>query len=198
MKPLLSLAAICLFAPALIAQSTTSFHSNAEGALLRTIVQGTEISIDVLRGDSGVSLVAFAFTQNPDGSSTEISAFGIIPNADFVTGGVEHMSLNVDTSQVPGFRSTSCTFSFVPFFTESCSQGPLGLIQVNWRNNKITSSSNVLERRQTLGGSVTIDRHENFDENSADANGSFLGLAFPMADEASVRLNRETTITITQ
>jgi hypothetical protein len=198
MKILPVYAAMCLFSTVLVAQTTTSFHSTAEGAFLRTSVNGTEISIDVLRGSTESSLMAFAVTSNSDGSTTEVSALGAIPNADFVNGGVEHMSLNVDTSQVPGFRSTSCTFSFTPFFTSSCSQGPTGLIQVNWTNNRINSTSVLRERHLTIGGSVTIDFHENFDENSANANGTFLGLVFSASDDASIRLNRETTITITQ
>src|SRR5437016_5995762 len=107
MKILPVYAAMCLFSTVLVAQTTTSFHSTAEGAFLLTSINDTEILIDVPRGSTESSLMAFDVTSKSDGSTTEVSAIGAIPNAEFVNDGVEHMSLNVDTRQVPGFRSTS-------------------------------------------------------------------------------------------
>jgi hypothetical protein len=197
MKLLSVAAALCLFSSLLAAQSTTSFHSKAEGASVSATVNGTAIDIQVSRGASSTNLLTLTLTQNPDGSFTSTEGFGAIPNADFVNGGLQHMSLNVDTSQVPGFRSVSCTVSFTPFFTETCGQGPLGLIQVNWVNNRITTSS-VLEEEHLTSGGLTVDTHTDADTSSANASGSYLGLSFPVADNASVRMNRNTTITITQ
>ena len=198
MKPLWLFAAVCLLSSLLAAQTTTSFHTSGAGASAIAHAQGTQISISVGRDVSSTLLIASSFTRNSDGSITQTFGIGKIPNDDFTNGGIEHMSLNVDTSQVPGFRSESCTFSFTPFFTSTCGQGPVGLIQVNWTDNNITSTSVVREDHRTIGGSVTIDSHVNSNESSADARGSFLGLSFPSVDRATVGLGRNTSITVTE
>lgn len=197
---LLSLfAAVCLFTSLLAAQTTvTSFHSTAESAAVTATVNGAQISVSVFRGDSSAFIDFFSDAENPDGSITETFGLGTIPGADFTNNGMEHMSLNVDTSQVPGFSSTTCTFTFTPFFNSSCSQGPLGVFQVDWTNNRITSSTLLSEDHETRGGSETVDSHVDSDQSSADASGSFLGLSFSAADNGVVSLNRDTTITITQ
>lgn len=197
MRPLSSVAAVCLFSSLLAAQTTTSFHSAGGGAFAVTNVNGTAIQIDVNRGDTSALLLTFTSTQNPDGSVTTTTGSGTIPNADFFSSTLEHMSLNVDTSQVPGFQSTTCTSSFTPFFTETCGPGPLGVIQVNWVNNRIIIISGVQEQHRTFFG-VTVDLHIDASADSANASGSFLGLSFSSANNAFVQTNRDTTITITQ
>lgn len=197
MKSLSLAAVVCLFSSLLAAQSTTSFHSSAEAAFALANVNGTFIEIEVNRGDTSAFLETFATTSNPDGSVTSTDQFGTIPNADFVNNGLQHMSLNVDTSQVPGFKSVTCTASFTPFFTETCGQGPLGIIQVNWINNRITTTSFLEEQHLTEGG-LEVHKHIDSDATSANASGSYLGLSFPVADLANIQLNRDTTITITQ
>jgi hypothetical protein len=200
MKPLSLFAAVCLFSSLLAGQTTvTSFHSTAESAGLNITVNKTGITLSIFRGDTGAFLFYFASTQNSDGSVTQTVANGEIPGEDFTTGGMEHMTLNVDTSQVAGFQSTSCTVTFAPSFSSSCSPGPLGVIQINWTNNRIFSTSTVLENHETpLSGPIKIDTHVDADQSSADASGSFLGLSFTAPNQGSIDLNRSTTITITQ
>lgn len=198
MKPLLSVAAVCLLSTLLAAQKTTSFHSTEESAFALGNANGTQVQVDVFRGDTSAFLFTFTLTLNADGSFAATDGFGTIPTADFTNGGLEQMSLNVDTSQVPGFQSTSCTFSFTPFFSESCTQGPLGVIQVHWTNTRIISESLLFEDHQTVGGSLTVDSHVDSTQTSAQASGSYLGLSFVTMGQAFMDLNRDTTITITQ
>jgi len=195
-KPFLSAAVVCLFSSLLAAQSTTSFHSAAPGAFVVANANGTAINIDVNRGDTSTLLEVFATTPGPNSGSTMTIAFGSIPNNDFVNSGQERMSLNVDTSQVPGFQSTTCTISFTPSFSETCGQGPLGVIQINWISNHIKGFTFVEEQHQDLIG-LTIDLHFNGDVISANASGSYLGSSFPATNDAGTRLNRDTTIIIT-
>ena len=195
MKTLSSFVAACLFSSLLAAQTTRSFHSSAEGASVSATVNGISIGIEVDRGASSTNLLTLTLIQNPDGSFTSTEGFGTIPNADFVNEGLEHLSLTVDTSKIPGFESVACTVSFTPFLTETCGQGPLGLIQVNWVNDRIIKSNLLEERHFTQGGS-RIDTHTDADINSANASGSYLGLSFPAADFGFVSMNRNTTITI--
>lgn len=195
---LISLAAVvCLFFSLLPAQTTTSFHSNAEGAFVLVNTNNTAAEIEVDRGNTATFLSVFATTPGPNDGFTVTSEFGAIPNADFVTSGFQRMAVNVDTSQVPGFQSVTCTVSFTPFFSETCQAGPLGLIQVNWNSNGITAFSTVEERHTTQGG-LTVDVHNNSDDHSANASGSYLGLSFSAETVASTNINKDTTITITQ
>src|SRR5438093_1503206 len=115
MRPLSLIAAVCLLSSLLAAQTTTRFRVTAESAAVRASVNGTEISVDVARGNALGAPVTFldifTSTSNADGSFTFSIGIGTIPNEDFFTANVEQMSVNVDTSQVPGFESTICTFS---------------------------------------------------------------------------------------
>ena len=199
MKPLSLGAAVCLFSSLLAAQTTTTFHSTAEGAFALVNINNMAVEIEVDRGNTQTFLMVFATTPGPNGGFTVTSSFGMIPNDDFVTNGssLQRMALNVDTSQVPGFQSTTCTVSFTPSFTETCGQGPLGLIQINWIGNGITAFKTVEERQTTQGG-LKVDVHINADQISANASGSYLGSSFPAAAVASTDNNHDTTITITQ
>lgn len=196
MKPLLSAAVVCLFSSLLAAQSTTAFHSSAEGAFVFVNTNNTGVEIEVDRGNTSAFLMIFAVTPDSNGF-TVTSEFGAIPNADFVTNGFQHMALNVDTSQVPGFQSTTCTISFTPSFTETCVQGPLGVIQANWNSNRISTFS-TQEERHTAQNGLTVDMSINSVNDSASASGSYLGLSFSGATVASTDINKDTTITITQ
>lgn len=200
MKPLSLLAAVFLFSSLLAAQTTvTSFHSTAESAGFNATVNGTGITLDIFRGDTGAFLFYFVSTQNSDGSVTQVVGSGEIPNEDFSRTGMERMSLNVDLSQVAGFQSTSCVLTFAPFFTSSCSPGPLGKIQIDWTSNRIFSTSTLLEEHETpASGPIKIDTHVDADQSSADLSGSFFGLSFTAPNQGSIDLNRSTTITITQ
>lgn len=193
----ISLAAVCLFSSLLAAQTTTSFHSKAEGAFALVNANNTSTEIQVNRGDTSTFLDVFAVTPGSNGGFTVTSGFGTIPNADFVTSGLQRMALNVDTSQVPGFQSVTCTVSFTPFFNETCQPGPVGLIQINWTGNRIQTFS-VIEERHTTQGGLTVDLHINADQISANASGSYLGFSFPAADNAITDMNHDTTITIIQ
>jgi hypothetical protein len=199
MKPLFLGAAVCLFSSLLAAQNTTTFHSTAEGAFALVNINNMAAEIEVDRGNTQTFLMVIATTPDPNGGFTVTSSFGMIPNDDFVTNGssLQRMALNVDTSQVPGFQSTTCTISFTPSFTETCGQGPLGLIQINWIGNGITAFKRVEERQTTQGG-LKVDLHINADQISANASGSYLGSSFPAAAVASTDNNHDTTITITQ
>lgn len=190
-------AAVCLFSSLLAAQTTTAFHSNADGAFALVRANNMTAEIDVNRGDSSTFLDIFATSPGSNGGFTVTTGFGTIPNADFVTDGFQRMALNVDTSQIAGFQSVTCTVSFTPFFSETCQPGPLGLIQVNWTANGI-ETFNIIEERHTTQGGLTVDLHINSSNHSANASGSYLGSSFPTAGAAATALNNDTTVTITQ
>jgi len=202
MKHLSILVAVCFFSSLLFAQRTTSFHGTAEGARAFATINASKISVIVARGFLASNPATFmeivSFTRNSDGSVVFVFGFGTVPDQAYTNSGMEQMDLNVDTSQISTFQSTQCTFTFTPFFTSSCGPGPSGVIQVHWTNNKITTQRVLVDRRRTFPNSVTIREHQDMDQSSADASGSFLGLSFSSASQAQVQLNRDTFITITQ
>ena len=190
MKHLSILVAVCFFSSLLFAQRTTSFHGTAEGARAFATINASKISVIVARGFLASNPATFmeivSFTRNSDGSVVFVFGFGTVPDQAYTNSGMEQMDLNVDTSQISTFQSTQCTVTFTPF------------IQVHWTNNKITTQRVLVDRRRTFPNSVTIREHQDMDQSSADASGSFLGLSFSSASQAQVQLNRDTFITITQ
>lgn len=173
--------AILLFSFAALAsaQTVVSMQGSGDFAITTVNANGALIQIDVSNGtDAKGNPITLLFyqvvTTNPDGSGTQRSGFGLIPNSAFTSQGTNKMSLSVDTSQVAGFTNETCILSSSGF---SCSSSPGGLVQEAWTNNEIFNVTDTLHFDST---SANITRH--FDDrgvsNSANAQGSVLGFAF--------------------
>jgi hypothetical protein len=135
------------------------------------------------------------FIANPDGSYTYSFGYGNIPNSAFTGNNAQHMSLNVDTSQVPGFQTQTCTVSYVPTYSYTCTDGPFGVIQLDWQNNGYSSSATKQALTWT-NGPMTHSSSSDSTYVSANASGTFLGAA--VTDYASTMgtdKNRYITIT---
>ena len=174
---LLLLCPVVLFAQT-SSPATTVFHSNGASAQLLTITpDGLEIIIQVQRGtdasgNPSTFLVYDTFGPVPDGF-VDTFASGVIPDSAFQGGDSAHLSLNVDTSQVDGFSSSSCTISDIDF-SISCGPGPVGLIQIDWKQDNFSSTHTVSNVQQTFAQFMS-QQHTVADTASALATGSFLG-----------------------
>ncbi|HXB20227.1 MAG TPA: hypothetical protein VNV88_02540 [Candidatus Solibacter sp.] len=183
------------------AAQTETFHARDAFAQTHFDVSGGEVDISVFRGPDGSGgtntfLSYGSFVENPDGSATSTSGFGVIPSSAFDAQTLQHVTLNVDTSQVAGFRATTCIFSVT--FTVTCTDGsPLGLIQIDWQPNGASSTKSVQHLSFTSG---PFTRHLDFDqdESSADASGSYLGSSFTDPGRALVGKARDSTVSITR
>lgn len=113
--------------------------------------------------------------RSPDGSFTFAFGFGYIPNDMVTINNANVANLNVDTSQVAGFTATTCT-SF-PGSPATCTSGPLGVIQINWHQDEVTSNRTVSEDWKTFPGG-RLHTSANSDTSSASVTGSFLGSDF--------------------
>jgi hypothetical protein len=113
--------------------------------------------------------------RNPDGSSTFAFGFGYIPNDTVTINNANVAKLNVDTSQVAGFTSTSCTFT--PGIPGTCTSGPFGVIQIEWHQDGVMSNRTVSENWRTFPG-ARVHTSDNNDTNSASVTGTFLGSDF--------------------
>lgn len=130
-----------------------------------SVSQGTNTSGQ----EQTVLIYSYGFS-NPDGSSTIWIGGGTIPNDSFMTGSDAVAHLNVDTTQVSGFFTLSCTTG------SSCTRGPVGVIQIDWNRNGFSSSRSSQDTWRTLEG-ARFHTQANTALNSATAGGSFFGIA---------------------
>lgn len=172
-----------LFLPALLVAQTNpdvAFHSNGIFAQVITFNNGTDIALNVSRGtDSSGTASTFLmynmFTDEPD-SFSDTFGFGTIPDGSFLGDDPAHLTLNVDTSQLSGFVASTCTFSFVSF-TQSCSPAAVGLIHVEWQQNRVFTMHEVSDVQQTFL-QIRVQEHTEADVASSTASGSIVGSSF--------------------
>lgn len=198
----LSLAMLLLSFAGLANGQTVSIQGSGEQAVTLLNTNGGHISIFVGNGTnangSPATLLIFDFaTANPDGTTTDISGFGVIPSGTFTVQGPFRMSLSVDTSQVAGFTNMTCIISASG---TACSPSQGGLVQVAWTGNRITSVADTFHLDTTTG---PVTQH--FDNrgigDSANAQGSILGFVFNATGsgmDTFISTNHSHTITITR
>jgi len=196
----LGIAAACSPASA----QTVTFHGNDAFAQSHFVANGAPVDLfifsskDQSTGATTIFLDYGSFVENPDGSATSTSGFGMIPSSAFTANNLQHFTLDVDTSQVPGFRATTCIFGGPPTFGITCTDGsPLGLIQVEWQPNGFSSDKMI---QHLAFASTPFTRKLDFDQDdsSADATGTYLGAAFTDLGRASMGKARDSSITITR
>lgn len=184
----------------LAAAQTTVFHGNDATAQTGFQIPGGEVGISVFRGPDGAGgtntfLDFGSFVENPDGSGSSTFGFGVIPESAFDAHTLQHVRLNVDISQISGFRVTTCTFTPTTF---TCADGgSVGSIQVDWQQNGISSSRSIQHSTFT-SGPFTRKFDTDEDISSADATGTYFGTSFTDSGRASVGKARNATVTITQ
>lgn len=198
----ISLAILLLSFAALGSAQTVSMQGSGDFAITTLNVNGAFISVLANNGTDAsgnpITLLSYqVVTANPDGSTTETSGFGLIPNSAFVSQGTNKMNLTVDTSQVAGFVNETCTFSSAGF---NCSSSPGGLVQVAWTNNNIFTTSDTLHDDET---NANITRHldDRGVSDSADAQGSVLGFTFNdigSGFDSTIGSNHQHNITISK
>ena len=185
-----------LFLPvALLGQNSpaTVFHSDGAFAQFQTVSAGTEIILQVTRGtdssgNPATFLVYDTLTPTADGFA-DTFANGTIPDSAFTGGDPAHLSLNVDTSQLTSFSSTSCNFSLNDF-SFVCGPGPVGAIQIDWQQDRTFTTHTVANVQQTFSQFME-QQHTISDSGSAIATGSFLGSTIdpPATGQAGVNHN---------
>lgn len=195
----LGIAAVCGPASA----QTVTFHGNDAFAETHFVANGAPVDLFIFSSkDQSTGTTIFldygSFVENPDGSATSTSGFGMIPSSAFTANNLQHFTLDVDTSQVSGFRATTCIFGGPPTFGITCSDGsPLGLIHVEWQQNGFSSDKMIQHSTFTstpFTGKLDLDQ----DDSSADATGSYLGANFADLGRASMGKARDSSITITR
>lgn len=142
---------------------------SGDTSLFLQISHGT----DFFTGQPTTFLLYDTFVQSPNGF-TDTFAIGTIPNDSIKGNDPAHVVLDVDTSQLTTISTTFCTFTF-PDFTQTCGQGALGVIHLEWRQNQTFTLHTVGEQQQVFVQG-RLNFHEVSDSASAAITGSFLGL----------------------
>lgn len=175
----LSLAILLLSFSAWATAQTVSIQGSGEQADTSLDIGGGHIFLFVANGTDAnsnpVTLLAFdAVTANPDGTATDVGGFGLIPQGAFQVQGPSKMNLSIDTSQISGFANTTCIISSSG---TTCSDSQGGLVQAAWTGNGIGSLAETFHLTTTTG-SVTQKFDDHGTSDSANAQGTILGLAF--------------------
>src|SRR2546421_10451503 len=78
---------------------TTTFHGNDAFAQTHFVVNGAPVDLSVFSSknqSTGTSIFLdyASFVENPDGSATFTSGFGLIPSSAFTANNLQHFTLN--------------------------------------------------------------------------------------------------------
>ena len=191
------LTALLLAAPR-AARAQTTFHASGEFAETTATANGNSFTIFAARGcdsnpcfTANTVLVIFGFMQTANGV-VFLDGGGVIPDSAFDASSPDHATLNVDLSQVSGFKIEACTFTPGSGFT--CQPGPTGVVQAEWKRTRAGSLTNLEEDHTSLGPFV-IDMHKDQDFFRAAATGSFYGSSFSDNTRAQIGTNKDTVIT---
>jgi hypothetical protein len=174
------LAAAALFTSlSMTAQTNTDVvHQDGLFAQALAFTGGTSINLNVSRGTNASgraeTFLFFDTFQQTSDSFIDTFASGQIPDGALQGDDPAHVVLGVDTSQLTNFTSSSCTFSFVTF-TQTCGPAPTGLIHLEWRQVRATTTHTSLDMQQTFF-QFRITTHQVSDTASAALTGSIFGL----------------------
>lgn len=201
MKRFVAFAAIVLF-PILLMGQSTQFKFTQDGAFASISLftpPFTSVGLTVSSGTGNTASLQYALVSEPaDFSSITITnVFGPIPASAFTGQNTQQLSLNIDTSTLPAGTvfSETCTISFTTFI-ETCGPGPVGLIQLSFRENDTVSTQINLHQVQT-SGPVTTRTSQRSDNSTANVQGTVFGTDVSTAS-AQVGVNHMSTIEVTR
>lgn len=172
-------------------------HQEGAAASVPISQDGGFTSLNVSRatdpqGNPQTFLFYDTFLQTPD-SFVETVASGLIPNDALQGDSAAHLRLNVDTSQITTFSTTTCTLTFVPQFTDTCVPGALGVIQLDWVQSRSSSTHSVTAQSESFN-LARIELHQTSDQVSAIVTGTFLGI--PVNASGPAMVNHSSTMEV--
>jgi hypothetical protein len=155
---------------------TVVVHSNGPFAQAFVIIDATSIDVSVSRGTSASggfnTFLFFDIVQQTADGFIDTFASGEIPNSSLQGDDPAHMVLDVDTSQLTNFISSTCTITAT---TLTCVPGtPSGLIHLEWRKTNLFTTRTSSDMQQTFF-QTRIHSHQVTDFAFTTLNGSFFG-----------------------
>src|SRR5438270_8576726 len=116
------------------AQSQTNFKSSGGSASWvlysadGSAMSNGEVFSNRATGQDPQTFLAMSFATQTPATLVEVSGYALIPNQAFQGDSTDHMSLDVDLSQVTGF--TSCTTDYTNNKTVTCTDSPTATISI--------------------------------------------------------------------
>ncbi|HEV8493270.1 MAG TPA: hypothetical protein VGR76_13420, partial [Candidatus Angelobacter sp.] len=180
MKSIILAATVLFTSLSMMAQNNgpVVIHSNGPFAQAFAIIEGTSIDLSVSRG-TGASgqlntFLFFDIVQPTADGFIDTFASGEIPNSSLQGDDPAHMVLDVDTSQLTNFISSTCTISFTDS-TPTCGPGTAsGLIHLEWRKANLFTTHTSTDMQQTFF-QTRINSHQVTDAAFTTLTGSFFG-----------------------
>ncbi len=180
MKSMILAAAVLLTSISMMAQNNGPqvLHFNGTFATGFAVIEGTSVALNVSRGKSASgqlnTFLFFDIVQSTADGIIDTFASGEIPNTAFHGNDPVHMVLDVDTSQLTDFISSTCTFSFTTFI-QTCGPGTAGgLIHLEWHQANVDTTHSSTDMQRTFL-QVRVNSHEVLDSAATTLTGSFLG-----------------------
>lgn len=180
MKSMILAAALLASSLSMMAQNSAPVVVRANGPFAQAfaIIEGTSVSLNVSRGtNTSGQLNTFLFfdiVQPTADGFIDTFVSGEIPNNSFHGDDPAHMVLDVDTSQLANFTSTTCTVSFTTS-TQTCGPSTTGgLIHLEWRQANLFATHTSTDMQQTFL-QTRINSHQVTDAAFTTLTGSFLG-----------------------
>jgi hypothetical protein len=181
-----TLLALAILQSGTLMAQTTLFKFNQDGEFAfvdQSIDQNTSIRVTVARnsatGTAPTASISFALLVfSPDFSTLTVTQIvGNIPGSAFTGQTAQHLTLNLDTSQLDPNASLNqtCTILVNDLGGLSCVPGPSGNIQLTFAANGFLRSR-VLAFGAEFTNSIFTERiHQRSDSGSANFSGTVLG-----------------------
>jgi hypothetical protein len=116
------------------------------------------------------------YALSSESGEPNFSGGGFIPNADLTGNGTETLTLNTDTSKIPGFVNQVCDASF------TCTDAPGGVITVIWQKTKFRAGRTTGTTQERLLNHMCFNSSGTQNFVSASAAATILGQGFSNAD----------------
>jgi len=134
-------------------------------------------------------------TTNSSGENVIYNGFGQIPANSVSQVGPSQVTVNVDTSQVPGFVNSVCTFDPVTG-NGSCASGPGGAINVSWQKTTVFTRSSSGTTRGTFAPNLIVNLNASSTISSASSSGTILGFNVISGGDGDIGSGHDGEITI--
>jgi hypothetical protein len=177
-------------------ENASAYHSQATASGYKSV------SVSVSLGGTDASPSTFLYyssSEYSNGVFTTEYGYGLIPNSSVNSDGqAQHLTLNVDLNNVPGFRfyRAAITYPCGPCPTPTPVPPPAnGVIAVSWDRTPDRWNRSVGHYLTHLNDLI-IHSQGTFASFSASAQGSIFDRAFTGSTYASIGINRNVYMTV--
>lgn len=146
---------------------------------------------------SSATLSYQAFSSSPDFTSiTSTQIVGAIPASSFTGQNTQNLVLDFDTGQLDPSTSSSLTCMIdLTTFTVTCGPGPVGQIQLAFRENGVQRTRVLALEQVSTNGPFTTRVHQRSDNSSANVEGTIFGVPVS-STTATVGINHSSSIEV--